>query len=163
MKNPEALQPLYQSSAISITIFLGISPVPEKYEQVIQQVLQDCDGTANISDDIIVYGLNQVGHEKRLEKVLTRLEKRGLTLNDKKCVIGMPKLAFMGLLLSNSGIGPTEGKFRAVLEARTSECYRGEKFLRLGEFQCNIYSRHWNDCLANEKIDKARHYICFWS
>ena len=99
-------------------LMFGISPVPEKYQQVIQQVLQDCDGTANISHDVIVYGLNQVGHEKRLEKVLTRLEKRGLTLNDKKCVIGMPKLAFMGSLLSNSGIGPTERKFRAVLEAR---------------------------------------------
>ena len=38
----------------------GISSAPEKYQQVIQQVLQDCDRTANTSDDIIVYGPNQV-------------------------------------------------------------------------------------------------------
>ena len=49
----------------------GISSVPEKYQQVIQQVLQDCEGTANISDDIIVYGPNQVEHDKRLEKKLS--------------------------------------------------------------------------------------------
>jgi hypothetical protein len=30
----------------------------------------------------------------------------------------MPKLTFMGLLLSNRGIGPTEEKVRAVVEAR---------------------------------------------
>jgi hypothetical protein len=96
----------------------GISSAPEKYQQVIQQVLQDCSGTANISDDIIIYGSDQGEHDKRLEKVLTRLEERGLTLNKEKCVFDMPKLTFMGLLLSNRGIGPTEEKVRAVVEAR---------------------------------------------
>jgi hypothetical protein len=37
-------------------LMFGISSAPEKYQQVIQQVLQDCSGTANISDDIIIYG-----------------------------------------------------------------------------------------------------------
>jgi hypothetical protein len=99
-------------------LMFGISSAPEKYQQVIQQVLQDCSGTANISDDIIIYGSDQGEHDKRLEKVLTRLEERGLTLNKEKCVFDMPKLTFMGLLLSNRGIGPTEEKVRAVVEAR---------------------------------------------
>ena len=99
-------------------LVFGISSAPEKYQQVIQQVLQNCDGTANISDDIIVYGPHQVEHDKRLEKVLTRLEERGLTLNQEKCVFDMAKLTFVGLLLSNSGTGPTEEKVRTVLEAR---------------------------------------------
>ena len=92
----------------------GISSAPEKYQQVVQQVLQDCKGTANISDDVIVYGPNQMEHDQRLEKVLARLQEKGLTLNEDKCVFDMPKLTFMGLLLSNSGIGPTEEKVRAV-------------------------------------------------
>jgi hypothetical protein len=50
--------------------------------------------------------------------VLTRFEERGLTLNKEKCVFDMPKLTFMGLFLSNRGIGPTEEKVRAVVEAR---------------------------------------------
>ena len=81
-------------------------------------MLQDCRGTANISDDIIVYGCSQAEHDKRLEKVLTRLEERGLTLNKEKCVFDMPKLTFMGMLLSSHGINPTEEKVRAVVEAR---------------------------------------------
>ena len=99
-------------------LMFGISSAPEKYQQVIQQVLQDCSGTANISDDIIIYGSDLAEHDKRLEKVLTRFEERGLTLNKEKCVFDMPKLTFMGLFLSNHGIGPTEEKVRAVVEAR---------------------------------------------
>ena len=57
-------------------LMIGTSSAPEKYQQVIEQVLLDCDGTANISDDIIVYGPNQVEHDKRLEKMLTKLEER---------------------------------------------------------------------------------------
>ena len=64
----------------------GLNSAPEKYQQVIQQVLQDCSGTANISDDIILYGSDQAEHDERLEKVLTRLEKKGLTLNKEKCI-----------------------------------------------------------------------------
>ena len=33
-------------------LMFSISSVPEKYQQGIQQVLQDCDGTANISDEL---------------------------------------------------------------------------------------------------------------
>lgn len=95
----------------------GITSAPEKYQQVIQQVLQDCSGTANISDDIIIYGPNTAEHDKRLEKVLTRLRDRGLTLNKEKCAFHMPKLTFMGLVLSRQGIGPTEEKVKAVNEA----------------------------------------------
>jgi hypothetical protein len=96
----------------------GISSAPEKYQQVIQQVLQDGSGTDNISDDIIIYGSDQAEYDKRLEKVLTRLEERGLSLNKENCVFDMPKLTFMCLLLSSRGIGPTEENVRAVVEAR---------------------------------------------
>ena len=99
-------------------LMFGINSAPEKYQQVIQQVLQDCSGTANISDDVIVYGSDQAEHDRRLEKVLTRLKERGLTLNKDKCVFNMSKLTFMGLVLSQQGIGPTEEKVKAVKEAR---------------------------------------------
>ena len=96
----------------------GISSVPEKYQQVIQQVLHDCSGTANISDDIFVYGPDTDEHDRRLEQVLIRLKEKGPTLNKEKCVFHMPKLTFMGLVLSQRGIGPTEEKVKAVTEAR---------------------------------------------
>lgn len=50
--------------------------------------------------------------------MLVRLKEKGLTLNKEKCVFHMPKLIFMGLVLSQRGIGPTEEKVKAVTEAR---------------------------------------------
>ena len=72
-------------------LMFGVTSAPEKYQQVIQQVLHDCSGTANISDDIIVYGSDTAEHDVRLEKVLARLKDKGLTLNEEKCVFHMPK------------------------------------------------------------------------
>ena len=40
-------------------LMFGISSAPEKYQQVIQQTLQDIEGVHNISDDIIVHGATQ--------------------------------------------------------------------------------------------------------
>ena len=55
------------------------------YQHVIQQALQDCEGVANISDDIIVHGRNNEEHNKRLQRVLERLKEKNLTLNAEKC------------------------------------------------------------------------------
>ena len=41
-------------------LMFGISSAPEVYQHVIQQVLQDCEGVANISDDIIVHGRSTI-------------------------------------------------------------------------------------------------------
>lgn len=77
-------------------LMFGITSVPEKYQQVIQQILNDCSGTANVSDDII----DTAEHDERLKEVLTRLRDKGLTMNKEKCVFHMPKLTFVGLVLS---------------------------------------------------------------
>ena len=102
-------------------LMFGISSAPEKYQQVIQQVLQECEGPANISDDIVVHGCGREKHNKRVEKVLARLQEKGLTLNKEKCVFHMSQITFMGLVLSQRGIGPTEEKVKAVRNAREPE------------------------------------------
>lgn len=107
----------HQIESRSITTFVthkglmsGITSAPKKYQPVIQQVLQDCRGTANISDDIIIYGANTDEYDKRLEEVLTRLRDRGLTISRDKCVFCLPKLTIMGPVLSHRGIGLAEEK-----------------------------------------------------
>ena len=46
----------------------GITSAPDKYQQVIQKVLKYCSGIANISDDIIIYGLNSAEYESDWRK-----------------------------------------------------------------------------------------------
>ena len=54
---------------------------------------------------------------KNLHKVLARLEEKHLTLRAEKCTFGMNRVVFMGILLSRHGIGPTEEKVCAMVEA----------------------------------------------
>ena len=102
-------------------LMFGISCAPEIYQHVIQQVLAGCEGSENISDDIIVHGKGREDHDEKLKKVLCHLKERGLTLNRQKCEFCMPQLMFMGKVLSKRGVGPTETKIEAIREAREPE------------------------------------------
>ena len=88
------------------------------YQHTIQQVLAGCEGAYNIHDDIIIHGRSVDEHDARLKKTMERIQEKGLTLNREKCVFQMSKLTFMGYLLSNKGIGPTESRVEAVVTAR---------------------------------------------
>ena len=102
-------------------LMFGVTSAPEIYQHAIQQALHGCEGVRNISDDIILHGKDDQQHDERLEKLLERLQQRGLTLNSAKCKFKMPQLEFMGYLLSTRGIGPTESKVEAVVNAREPE------------------------------------------
>ena len=102
-------------------LMFGVTSAPEIYQHAIQQALHGCEGVRNISDDIILHGKDDQQHDERLEKLLERLQQRGLTLNSEKCKFKMPQLEFMGYLLSTRGIGPTESKVEAVVNAREPE------------------------------------------
>lgn len=100
-------------------LMFGVTSAPEIYQYTIQQVLQDCPGSKNMTDDIIIHADSVQEHDRRLEKVLTTLKENGLTLNKDKCVYRMTELQFMGFLLSEKGIGPSSAKVEAVKNAET--------------------------------------------
>ncbi|KAK7104470.1 hypothetical protein V1264_019182 [Littorina saxatilis] len=99
----------------------GICSAPELYQFTIQQVLQDCEGARNMTDDIIVHGKNMEEHDQRLEKVLDKLEKSGLTLNAQKCVFRMKEIEYMGFVLNEKGVSPAPSKVEDVKNARRPE------------------------------------------
>ena len=95
----------------------GVNSAPEKYQQIVTQVISDIGGVQNIADDLIVHGKNNEEHDRNLHRLMQRLEEKNLTLNAEKCQFRMDRVVFMGLLVSKYGIGPTEERVRAVLES----------------------------------------------
>ena len=91
------------------------------YQYHIGDAIRNCSGTRNISDDIIVYGKDKAEYVARLEKLLHTLQEKKLTLNHEKCHFRMTQITFMGYLLSEEGIGPTNTKVEAVQNARRPE------------------------------------------
>ena len=98
-------------------LFFGVNSATEQYQYEIQTALAGLQGVQNISDDIIVYGTGQEDHDKKVIELMNRLRECGLTVNKDKCQFNMDKLVFMGLLLSEHGIGPTESKVKAITDA----------------------------------------------
>lgn len=48
----------------------GVTAAPEKYQQIIRDMLSSCAGVANIADDLIVHVCGVEQHNKRLYAVL---------------------------------------------------------------------------------------------
>jgi len=93
----------------------GVTLAPEKYREIVRQVVSDISGVQNIASDLIVHGKNNEEHDRNLYRVLKRLEEKNLTLSPQKCQFRMDKVVFMGLFVSKYGIGPTEEEVRAAL------------------------------------------------
>ena len=89
-------------------LMFGITLAPEKYQKIVSDVLQGCEGVANIADDMIVYGCGTKQHYKNFLPVLDRLGQCGLTLNASKCQFRFPKLTLFGHDLSKNGFAPSE-------------------------------------------------------
>ena len=56
----------------------GISSAPEIFQRTLSRILEDLDGTICQMDDILVHGIDQSKHDRRLRAVLLRLQEAGL-------------------------------------------------------------------------------------
>ncbi|XP_062541269.1 uncharacterized protein LOC134209290 [Armigeres subalbatus] len=83
-----------------------------------EEILAGCEGTVCYLDDIYVEGENLEQHNTRLKVVYERLQKRGLILNQEKCVIGASEVQFIGHIISPSGIRPSPSKVEALKSFR---------------------------------------------
>uniref|UniRef100_A0A669BA80 Gypsy retrotransposon integrase-like protein 1 n=1 Tax=Oreochromis niloticus TaxID=8128 RepID=A0A669BA80_ORENI len=99
-------------------LIFGVSSASEQYQHEIANALAGIEGVENISDDVIIHAPDQETHDKRLHAVMKRLSDCGLTLSSEKCQFNMDRFVFMGILLTQKGIGPTEERVRAVVEAQ---------------------------------------------
>ncbi len=102
-------------------LLFGVCSASEQYQHEISNVLAGINGAENISDDIVVHGADQESHDRSLHSVLERLRACGLTLNPEKCQYNMDRIIFMGMLLSEKGIGPTNDRVKALKDAREPE------------------------------------------
>ena len=90
----------------------GVNSAPEKYQQLVRQVVSNINGFQNIADDLIVHGKNNEEHDRNLHRVLQRLEEKNLTLNPQKCQFRM----------DNSLHGTSSVKVRYWSNRRESLC-----------------------------------------
>ena len=101
---------LYQYKRLAF----GTSSAAEVFQHIISSLINDIPGARNISDDIIIYGRNEISHNKSLHAVLKRLDENGLTINLSKCKFSVPEINFFGHKLSSKGLAPDPKKVEAL-------------------------------------------------
>ncbi|XP_068636094.1 uncharacterized mitochondrial protein AtMg00860-like [Aristolochia californica] len=67
-------------------------------------------------DDILVYSKTWADHLRQLRQVFTLLRAHHLFLNHSKCDIGTSKVAYLGHVISASGVKPDYRKIQAVID-----------------------------------------------
>ena len=95
----------------------GINSAAEIFQDVIRTCISGIQGAINVSDDILIFGRDQVSHNRALEEVFKRLRDNGLTLNKDKCAFDKQKLDFFGHIFSSDGISPDPKKVQDIKNA----------------------------------------------
>lgn len=138
-----------------------MSSASEQYQHEVASALAVIEGVENISDDIIVHAADQKTHDQHLYAVLKHLHECGLTLNPEKCELNMDCLVFMGILLTKKGIGPTEERIKAIVEAREPEnASGGEELSRTCLLQQPFHSIFCNRGRAIKTPNQKGHCLC---
>ena len=95
----------------------GVNAASEIFQQAIESVIKGIPGSKNISDDIIIHGVNREEHDKSLRGVLQRLREYNLTLNSSKCEFYKTSIEFFGQIWSQYGLSPDPRKVEAIKNA----------------------------------------------
>lgn len=94
----------------------GLTSAPEYFQRQISRILEGQEGVVNMIDDVLVFGADKRQHDERLQQVLDRLERAGVTLNREKCEFGVTTVKFLGVLVKPDGIYPDPSKVQAITE-----------------------------------------------
>lgn len=94
----------------------GITGAPATFQRLMEKAVGDMHLLQVLVylDDLIVFGRSLEEHEERLLKVLDRLGEVGLKVSLDKCQFCLPKVKYLGHIVSAEGVSPDPAKIEAV-------------------------------------------------
>ena len=94
-------------------------------------------------DDILFWGTSEEEYLQRLEILLKRLSEKNITINPKKCSLGLEQIEYTGHVLDKHGISFSQKKKVLVVNFRQPETQKDLKsFLGLANFFRNHIRNH---------------------
>ncbi|KAI5616885.1 hypothetical protein C0J50_23556 [Silurus asotus] len=93
-----------------------ITGAPATFQRLMEKAVGDMNLLEVLVylDDLIVFGRTLEEHEERLLKVLDRLAEVGLKISFDKCQFCLPKVKYLGHIVSADGVSPDPDKIEAV-------------------------------------------------
>lgn len=97
------------------TMTFGLRNAAQTFQRFMHQVFRGLDDlTFQYIDDLLVFSKDEEEHKRHLHQVFKRLEEYGLSINTEKCEFGKKSLTFLGYIVTEKGIQPTEEKTDAI-------------------------------------------------
>ena len=95
----------------------GVAAAPAIFQRTMESILRDIPHVCVYLDDVLVSGESESAHLQTLELVLSRLQQAGFRLKLAKCAFMLPSLEYLGHVISEKGVHPTEEKKQAIANA----------------------------------------------
>lgn len=94
----------------------GLANAPATYQRLMEECLGDLHLTYCFIylDDLIIFSDTYEEHLLRVEKVLQRIRESNLKLSPKKCAFFMPRVKYVGHIVSADGVEPDPDKVEKV-------------------------------------------------
>jgi hypothetical protein len=105
----------------------GIKSAPEKYQKIMDTMLDGIPGCRAVMDDILIAGKTQIEHDNILNQVINRAKEWNLKINFSKCQISKKEVKYVGYIISRDGLKPDPDKVKAVKQMprpNSTEDYR---------------------------------------
>ena len=88
----------------------------ELFPKAISDLLRGIPAVKNLSDNIIIYGHDQISHDSSLRSTLECLQNAGARLNREKCLFSVWELIIFGHIFSENGVPPDPEKVSAIVK-----------------------------------------------
>merc|ERR1711994_206921 len=91
----------------------GVNCASAECNNNLRAILEGLPGIVQIADDVVCFGKGKE-HDKRLEMLLARLRKWGITLRKEKCQWGQPEVLWFGKIYSKQGVSIDPAKTEVI-------------------------------------------------
>jgi transposase InsO family protein len=97
-------------------LLFGVASAPVLWTKFIERVTKGIPGLAVFFDDLLLAGTTHQELHGRLRQLLHTLQDNGLRLNIDKCQFFVPKVQYLGHIISADGIQPSDAGTQAIVE-----------------------------------------------
>ncbi|GAB5489762.1 MAG: hypothetical protein Pars2KO_33320 [Parasphingorhabdus sp.] len=106
-----------------LVVPFGLTNAPPHFTNMIQDIMSDMldDFVVVFLDDILIFSKTMADHAIHVAKVLARLEEHKLFAKGLKCEFAVPKVEYLGHVVSGKGLSPMTAKVQAIVDWKTPQ------------------------------------------
>ena len=92
----------------------GLACSQDIFQQMMDQILECCEGVIGMADDVVVHGKDDAEHDRCLHNLMRVAREHGLVFNQEKCDVKATSVTSFGTVYDKDGAHPDPMKVEAI-------------------------------------------------